>query len=390
MFGFLALVVVRGVAGICAGERIANRLAVLLQLVTIVLLLEVFLFLPVVLFKLMSALTRGASAYGMFPPLWFWALYGWIAEGQGLLAYAAAGVTATIGVVVLAVAISLAPAAWMGRRALHVRSREPASVVMPLARAIAWLCTREPAVRAMFLFAAASLTRSRRHTVILASYLGMAIGAAGLGVIAALLRGTFDVAEPRPFLLAVPLVFIFFAVFGLRGAISIPTDIDANWPFRMATPRIDASVQASRLLMFSFGVIPIAALWLLLSLGMWPAGFALRTAALNICAGLVVLEMSLLGWSKIPFATAHEPSTETLRSRWMWYLLFLGIFAKGGASIQFAAAGSTRNTITYVVVAAAAVGVIRLLRIRQGRRLSPSFDATSSGIEALNLSEAAN
>jgi hypothetical protein len=46
---FLGLMSLRAVVAICAGERIADRLALVLQFVTIVMLVETFLFLPAVL-----------------------------------------------------------------------------------------------------------------------------------------------------------------------------------------------------------------------------------------------------------------------------------------------------------------------------------------------------
>jgi hypothetical protein len=74
----------------------------------------------------------------------------------------------------------------------------------------------------------------------------------------------------------------------------------------------------------------------------------------------------------------------------MWYLLFLLIFAKGGASLEFAVVRSTPATIACLVGGAGTIAGIRLWRRRQGRRLRPSFDAVPARIESLNLSEAVN
>ena len=100
------------------------------------------------------------------------------------------------------------------------------------------------------------------------------------------------------------------------------------------------------------------------------------------------MEVALLGWSTIPLATPHEPAPETLKSRWMWYLLFLLVFAKGGASLQFEAVQSTPLTAGYVAAGAAIVVTIRIWRRRLGTRPSPTFEADPQQIESLNLSEA--
>ncbi len=81
---------------------------------------------------------------------------------------------------------------------------------------------------------------------------------------------------PRTYTLAIPLVLMFFAVFGLRAAFTIPTELDANWVFRLVQPTVRESVRASRWLILLLGVVPIAIVWLLVTLAMWPAQTAHR------------------------------------------------------------------------------------------------------------------
>src|SRR4029453_4261601 len=53
---FLGLMSLRALVVICAGERAADRLALILQFVTVVMLVETFLFLPSVLPNIIKAL----------------------------------------------------------------------------------------------------------------------------------------------------------------------------------------------------------------------------------------------------------------------------------------------------------------------------------------------
>ena len=392
-FVFLSLVALRGIVSICAGERVANRLAVVLQLVTIVALVEVFLFLPGVLGGLVRQMQTAGStgALAMLPPVWFAALFAWMAEGRGLLVAEAGRAPVAVGAALLVTAaISLGPAAWMGRRVLLVRSTDRPSVSMILARAFATLFARRPAVRAMFLFGVASLTRSRRHVLFLASYLGMAIAAAMLGVIGAELRGRLQFAEPRAYLLVLPLVFMFFAVFGLRGALAIPTDIEANWPFRMTPPPVGLSVRATRLLIMTFGIVPVVGLWLMATLTVWPLQTAVTVAALDLLAGVWLTEIALVGWAKVPFATAHEPAPETLKSRLPWYVFFLMLYSRGGAALELSVIGSTESTLRLLAFGIAGIAIMRVWQARQQRRLQPTFDADTGSMETLNLSGALN
>jgi hypothetical protein len=183
---------------------------------------------------------------------------------------------------------------------------------------------------------------------------------------------------------------MFFAVFGLRGALAIPTDIDANWPFRMSPPTVPLSVRASRLLIMALGIAPIVGMWLTATLSVWPALTALKIAALDLIAGVFLTEIALLGWAKVPFATAHEPSPETLKSKLPWYIFFLMLFSRGGATLQLSLIESTDDTVRFLVFGTVAIGLMRFWQVRQQRLLQTNFDAETDSLETLNLSEALN
>jgi hypothetical protein len=80
-FSFFTLMSLRGLVAICAGERMAERLATVLQIATIVGLVETFLFLPSVLSTLVEELLRGGTEFAWLPPVLFGALYAVAAEG---------------------------------------------------------------------------------------------------------------------------------------------------------------------------------------------------------------------------------------------------------------------------------------------------------------------
>ena len=141
---FLGLMSLRALVAICAGERIADRLALVLQFVTIVLLVETFLFLPAVLPDIIDAMQEGRASYAWVPPVWFVALFIWMAEGTSFLSdHIVKAVAVTASVTGLVVLVSLLPAAWMGRRVLEVRTIERASGLALLARRIALLWVRD-------------------------------------------------------------------------------------------------------------------------------------------------------------------------------------------------------------------------------------------------------
>ena len=388
---FLGLMSLRAVVVVCAGERIADRLALVIQFVTVVMLVETFLFLPSVLPNIIKAMQQNQASYGWAPPVWFTALFLWMAEGSSFLAgHVFTAVAATAAVTVLAVAVSLLPAAWMGRRALEVRTLERASGLSILARSVALMWVRGAVVRAMFVFGVASLVRSRRHTIQLATYLGMAIALGILKLIPPMLklRGNIVLDEPRTYTLGLPLVLVFLAVFGLRAAFTIPTELDANWVFRLVQPTVREAVRASRWLILMLGVVPISMIWLLVTLAWWPAGTAVFATLFVLAIGMLLIELALSNWTKIPFASAHEPATETLKSRAAWYVTALLMYQFILPEIQVRALKSWTTTVTQLAVIMVLVVVLRTWRTHTLRTRTPTFDVVTSDTTTLNLSEA--
>jgi hypothetical protein len=388
---FLGLMSLRAIVVICAGERVADRLALVLQFVTIVLLVETFLFLPSVLPNIFKAMQQGQASYGWAPPVWFTALFMWMAEGSTFLAghvFKALSITATVTALVFIV--SLAPAAWVGRRVLEVRARERATGLAALVKSIALVWVRGPVVRSLFGFGVASLARSRRHTIQLATCFGMAIAVGVLKLLPPLLslRGSLVLDAPRAYTIGLPLVLLFFAVFGLRAAFTIPTELDANWVFRLVQPTVRESVRASRWLIVMLGVMPISIVWLLFTLAMWPFQTALGSSAMVLATGLLLTELALSNWTKVPFASAHEPATETLKSKAAWYTTALLMYQFILSELQFRALQSWRATLTHVALFTVLVVTIRIWRAHTLRTRTPTFDVVTSEATTLNLSEA--
>ena len=387
---FLGLMSLRAIVVICAGERVADRLALVLQFVTIVMLVETFLFLPSVLPNLIKAMQQGAS-YGWAPPVWFTALFLWMAEGSSFLAgHVFTAVSVTASVTVLVFFVSLAPAAWVGRRVLEVRSREGATGLATLARSIGLRCVRGAVVRSMVVFGVASLVRSRRHTIQLATYFGMAIAVGVLKLLPPLLslRGTLVLDAPRAYTIGLPLVLMFFAVFALRAAFTIPTELDANWVFRLVQPTVRESARASRWLIVMLGIAPVSIVWLLFTVTMWPWQTALGASAMVLVTGLVLTELALSNWTKVPFASAHEPATETLKSKAAWYTTALLMYQFILSELQFRALQSWRITMWHLAVGTVLVIAIRTWRTHTLRKRTPTFDVMTSETTTLNLSEA--
>jgi len=387
---FFSLVSLRALTAVIGGERLADHFATLLQFAVILMFVETFLFLPGLLFDLLRTIRTGGEVPVWYAaPMWFTALYGWLAEGGARTHDVNAALLATSIPTLSALALSLLPARAVAGRVLQTPSRQRASVLTSILRGAGTTGSWGTAVRGMTVFAGATLTRSRRHAVILASYGGLALAMAIIELLTAGFTDHFSLAAPRRDNLAVPLVCLFFAVFGLRAALSRPADPGANWPFRIASPAVSDSRAAARWILTICGVAPIVVLTLLATLTLWPAANALGVVVLDVAAALLLVEFALLNWTKVPCASVHAAEADTVKSKWPLQVLGLYLFAFRGADVEMLAL----NTRHGVAITAGAIAiVIVVLQVRAAitsRGLEPALDPISDDAP-LMLSLSAN
>jgi hypothetical protein len=392
MFTFAALLTARGIAVACVGAERAQRAAAILQLVTVVLLVEVFVFLPTVLFSLAGELTEPLHA-SRFPPLWFLGLYTAIAgpatsHVPGLASFA---FQATLGAIGLAIASYILPATWTARRTLEARLTNHAGRSIAMMQRITSPIQRAAATRAIFGFVLASLLRSRRHALIVATHLGAAVAVAGIRLMAATVRGkplAFD--APADYLLSIPLVLTFLLVVGLRAAFKVPTDVDANWVFRTSRPRTTTSwLQAVAVALVLLAVLPVTAAWLLVALSLWDVSAALSSAAMHVASGVMLVELMLLGVDSVPFTRASVPASSGVRAGWAMLLVELHLYAFRLDDLQLLALKWNGGVTIYIVATLLVALAARKYRTtRPGASLLDFDPPADAAVERLNLSQA--
>lgn len=392
IFTFASLLALRGIAVTCMGAEATQRAAAVLQLVTVVLLLETLIFLPGVLENMVEELTSDSATWSL-PPLWFMGLYATIggppmARVPGLAASALGGTAAAL---LVAFAAYIVPAAWNARRALEAQLANRSGRSVAFAQRLASPALRRPAARAVFAFILASLTRSRRHALILATYLAAAIALAAIRFTAAYVRDRgIPVDAPADYLLALPLVMTFFLVAALHSAFSVPTDVEGNWTFRVAQPRSRAAcVHALGVALVCLAVLPVTLVWLLVTASLWTWREAAAAAAMHAASGLALVELTLIGCCSIPFTRAHAPAVRTVRRDWIAGLVALHVFAFRLDDVQLVALRSSSAVGFYVLAMLLIVAIARAYRLSRRRSDALEFDAPAEDAPAtLNLSQA--
>ena len=244
----------------------------------------------------------------------------------------------------------------------------PADRSRPATRILDWLAARvlaAPIERAVLLFTARSIARSRQHRLILAAYAGIAL-AIGLAYTRDLIYGpsSFEAMQvaapwnqPNGSFLAASMIALFFAVIGARAIFAMPIALRANWIFRLTQVHSPAAYfHAVRKSLYTVTAIPVWIAAAAVLFAIWPAWGAAEHVALLVVLGILLVEMSLHRFRKIPFACSYLPGKANLNVRLgTWGIGFLFV-ASQGVHVEFWAMQSgLRYAVLMGVLLAAAI-----------------------------------
>jgi hypothetical protein len=209
----------------------------------------------------------------------------------------------------------------------------------------------------------------------------VSLGLGGLLAIQSFAAASMTPPEPgetRPALgmLAAPLLQSYVLLLGLRVAFELPTDVPANWVFRLILDPREHTIQAvGRRVMLAF-LLPLVVLPCFLSTWWWagPVVAAMHTASV-LALSLCLMEALLSGYRKIPFTTYMPEFRQNLPMLCLIHLIGLAAFANIGAGLDQWLLSSPLRALP---VAAVALGAWHWNR----RRL---LSARESGEEELGL-----
>src|SRR5262249_37317978 len=147
------------------------------------------------------------------------------------------------GMMALAGALALATVAYgmafqrSVRRIVEQPDIAPADRTRPASRFGGWIAARllrHPVERAILLFTARTMARSRQHRMLLAVYGGIGL-AIGLAYARSVVYGKAPWNRPTFEMLVGSFVLLFFAAIGTRAVFAFPVALRANWIFRITS-----------------------------------------------------------------------------------------------------------------------------------------------------------
>jgi hypothetical protein len=205
-------------------------------------------------------------------------------------------------------------------------------------------------------FSARTLLRSRQHRLILAGYWGLGFAVAlayGKGLLYGHSRHPWYL--PNAPLLTASIVTMCFAVVGLRPVFSLPLALRANWIFRVTAVRgAPAYAEATRRSLLLLSAAPVWTASAALFVSIWPLRAAAGHLALLGLLGVMLTDLRLYGFRKIPFTCSYLPGKANVHVISGAYAIVLMATAEIGAHIELRALESMRGYLTLLAALGAA------------------------------------
>ncbi len=335
-----------------------------------------------------ALIARESPLFYLVPPVWFLGIEQWVLGRATPYFIRLAQIGAAAGVVSCAVAIGSYVFLYRRLERVIFRATQTSD---PAHRQRRRLPRRRTATAAIGPFVAATLRRSPFHQGV---FVIISAGGAGLvlnGLLSEWHAAALSTADEA--LVATVVWSAFALVFtmnvAVRAALVLPIELRANWIFRMteddATRAAELSAVVRTLILLGV-VLPLAMIFPLEWAVLGPR--AIQCTSVAALGGLVLVELQMTEWRRIPFTCSYEPSRQL-----MWHTMVIG----AAAFVLFTAIGfrvvrySISHPAAWLVVMIFLVAVYLYLR-RQRRWVSERTtlmfeDVLPNEVEPLRLSE---
>jgi CubicO group peptidase (beta-lactamase class C family) len=307
-FVYCCVLGLQGIAAQLLPRRLFLRASSWLQMAAFCVIVCVYCLQPMMPPNLVEASGSGLLAWS--PSYWF---LGLSQQWNGSPALALLARRAWIG---LGVALSATAAAYALSYFRTLRKIVEEPDIVGGARCGTWLPRMGNAVEtAMVQFSVRTLLRSRLHRIILAFYVGV-----GFALVIAMVKNgappnqLADAPAADPWsrvnepLLAATITMMGFAMIGTRVAFSIPLDLRGNWIFRVTGARsVPECLAGARRSLLLLSAVPMWILSAVCCFRLWPWRAAAGHLAILALMALILGELCLHGFRKIPFTCSYLP-----------------------------------------------------------------------------------
>jgi|GEM_PF-1531075 len=389
-FVFFLVLTVRGILPALLGSRTSHRLTPWVQ-AGLIMSAALLLFLYPQAARALANIERGGGPFPYWvPSLWFTGLQEWLLGADEPLPAALAG-TAIHALAAVLTGYGLTLLLVFRRYArFGTEGTDPTSGSASRwrDRLRTWLDRRwltQPLERATFHFCLAGLFRGRRQKMIVTGAAAIAFALAAVRIAA--VSSTTPPGGVDQSVLAIPLIFSFCLVLGVRYAAAVPAEWPANWLFQINAPLAGRPLwRGCRKFVFIIGVLPPIVLLPLSAsqIGWGPAGCF---HGMVLLLGAILRETLFLRFDKIPFTCRHLPGAVNLKATWP--LFWIGFSAYVHFPVT-AGRWASAHPAGWIVILTGLLSALIVLRGIRNKRLSGAvpfvFDAAPEpAVQGLNL-----
>ncbi len=349
-FVLCSLLCIQGLAALLPRQKFL-KVSAILQIIAFCLLLCVYFLEPMMVTPEALTAPQNQELLAWLPAYWFLSLFqalnGTVHPALTPLAWrSAAG---------LAVAVFGAGVAFLLSYLRTLRKIIEEPDITPGARG-RWLPPfGRPPLTAAAQFSIRTMLRSRQHRLILSFFLGLAFTVVILYVKTPLAQrsllntpvaGTWRQANVP--LLVSSIVMMWFTAIGTRVVFAMPTELRANWIFRVANVLgVADCLKATRRSLFAIAVVPVWTVWAGVLLWLWPWRQAVGHLVVLGLLGTILVEACLYGFHKIPFTCSYLPGKANVYYLFFAYTMLSVTFLDRVAALE---RNALQNLAQFIVV----------------------------------------
>jgi hypothetical protein len=347
-FAFLFLVALEGVLLNVFSVRWFRKMSAYVQGAMVFVLLWLFFLFPNIAASIAQLKAENSTVLYAFPPAWFLGLNEVMLGSRDAVFVALAHrAEMALGLVFLVAGFSYTAAYRRHVRRTLESTEGGDSTRTALHERIGLIADRiapDSVERATVAFIGKTMARSSKHRIFLAAY-------AGVGF--ALAAQVLSAATNHDDWMSLPLVLGFFLLSGMRFIFTIPSELPANWLFRVSdTDRQRPALNGTRTAMRWFGVAP---LFLALSpfyFVWWSPGAALAHLVFSVTISVVLIEVLTMEFRKIPFTCSYPPGKANVTILWIGYWVAFLLYAFSMANLESWMVKRPRRLIPFYLVVA--------------------------------------
>ena len=247
--------------------------------------------------------------------------------------------------------------------------------------------------RVTFSFVFKTILGDRRHRLLFASYTGVGVALALESAAALLSRNAVATASGHAAIfLSIPLIISFFVLSGTRLIFEIPAEVRANWIFRLTERQTNPALFSGvRKAMIVLGTLPILTLAIPIYVLRLSFGEAAAACLLDCVLTLILIEVLLLRFRKVPFTCSYLASKSGNFVVWFGCWLLFSSYAYSLARLEDWILGQPPALAVSLAILLAGLGWLRVYNRRFQREGNPIVfeEEPEPAVQTLDLSHSA-